>query len=70
MISKLFCKHEWEILSETTTESTFEMATRAINNSGATQGRLPWQLCDGDHKHIIVASCSKCGKIKKYVTEL
>lgn len=63
-----FCKHEWKILSETTTESRAEAA-------GRVNGHIPRPLDRHDldplygKKLIQILTC-KCGAIKKFVTEI
>ena len=66
----ILCRHKWEKLSETTTESVFESSMRAISEKMTGRVNLPHQLCDGDRKHIVILSCCNCGAIKKFVTEL
>ncbi len=58
----LFCRHEWKILTQLTTESKLEHAMRQIPN--ATKLNLPHQVCHADRKHIMVLACEKCGKLK------
>ena len=65
----LFCKHSWKLESETTTKSKFEMAMSSLP-VGVSTSKLPWQLCDGDRKHVQVFSCSKCGAIKRFVESI
>ena len=65
----MFCRHEWKLLSETTTKSKFESSMEALP-SGAQKMQLPWQLCDADRKHIQTFSCEKCGKLKRYVVQI
>lgn len=67
---KIFCNHEWEILSDTTTESKFEHARRICDNTGAVSVKIPHQMCQADRKNIQILSCSKCGKLKRYVTNI
>lgn len=61
----MFCKHDWEILSEHTTESQIEHA----NNMGImiTEGGSTLMF---ERKFIQIIKCDKCGKIKRYVTEV
>ena len=67
---KLFCKHKWEILTETTTKSKFEITAEVSNLSSSSDFTVPWQLADASRKHIIVVTCPKCGKIKKFVENI
>jgi len=65
---QLFCKHDWEILSETTTKSKFESSMEAIGNRGSKG--MPHQLCHADRKLIQIVSCKKCGKLKRFATNI
>ena len=60
----MFCKHNWKILSETRTDS---IAERAIKNgmhiSRCTSHYLKQTL-------VQIVTCEKCGKIKRYVSEV
>lgn len=64
----LFCKHEWSKLSETLTESNMERQINLLRTLGKvpTQGHPAWF----DKKLIQIFECKKCGKIKKFVTEV
>ena len=66
----LFCKHNWKVLSETVTKSTFEIAVNALNKLSLSDCKIPHQLCKDSRKHIVILSCSKCGKLSKQVTEI
>jgi hypothetical protein len=67
----MFCKHEWESLSETVTKSKYESSIKAVKSLGLEgKTKLPWQLCDADRKHIQVFTCKKCGKLKRFVEQL
>jgi len=63
----MFCKHKWEVLSETVTKSKFEIATQIENLKTVT---LPWQLCCAKRKHIQIVTCSGCGKLKRFVEDI
>ena len=63
----MFCKHEWQLLSETTTESKLEHSMKQLNQLIKS---LPWQLCDAERKHIQTFSCKKCGLLKRFVEEI
>ncbi len=57
----MFCKHDWEVLSETTSKSRVELALElgmTINKGYAS---------DLERKHIQTFTCSKCGKFKRFV---
>jgi hypothetical protein len=62
----LFCKHQWETITDRVTESPFEVATRMTE--GSTGRTIPHQMCSTKRKHILVVACKVCGKIKKFVT--
>lgn len=61
---KIFCKHDWKLISEITTKSAFELATE--NLATMAHVKLPWQLCNADRKVIQLVTCPKCGAIKKF----
>ena len=67
---KIFCNHEWSVLSETITKSKLEISINNLKEEGASKANLPWQLCDADRKHILVLCCDKCGKLKRFVEEI
>lgn len=66
----MFCKHEWEVLSETMTESQFEHAMKVLKPS--TQGKftIPGQMSCADRKYIQIVCCDKCGKLKRFVESI
>jgi len=66
----LFCKHVWEVLSETTTESVFEHAIKTIRQQAEGRVKIPPQLCDGERHHIQVVTCRKCGKLHRFVEHI
>jgi hypothetical protein len=66
----MFCKHEWELVSETITKSKFEAAIAALREVGIEKLTLPRQLADGNRKHIQTFTCKKCGKLKRFVEDL
>lgn len=63
---KLFCKHEWKVLSEITIKSKLEVVVQELVGCS----NLPWQLADADRKHIQVFVCDKCGKLKRFVEKI
>lgn len=67
---KLFCKHEYKLLSETITKSKFEVTIETLKNAEANSLNIPWQLADVSRKHIQVFICDKCGKLKRFVEEI
>lgn len=58
----MFCKHEWVVLSETVTKSAVEIA--------ASLGATSIKNASTDRKHILVVSCDKCGKLKRFVEDI
>lgn len=62
------CKHQWKVLVEKTTESTFEHALRVTGNYNGV--RIPHQLYQDGRKHIVILTCSKCGDLKEIVNKL
>ena len=60
----MFCKHEWKVLSEITTESMAEHAA----NIGATINKGNETIME--RKHIQIVTCSKCGKLKRFVENI
>lgn len=64
----MFCKHDWELKNEATTESKFEHALKQCKKAGVTNKfTLSGQMCDAERKYIQVFACRKCGKLKKFV---
>ena len=57
----LFHEHEWEVLSETTTESKVEQVKRL--GLEITHGCFR----DCEKKHITILTCKKCGKLKRFM---
>lgn len=60
----IFCKHDWQILSEITSKSPMECAEK----SGIILTKGPSAIVT--RKLVQIVSCKKCGKIKKFVTEV
>ena len=58
------CKHEWKLLSETVTKSGFEVAA-SFNNF-----MIPTSENSTARKHIQVFTCTKCGKLKRFLEDL
>lgn len=67
----IFCKHEWELISETITKSKIEVAMSLLpDNRELKKINLSWQLADASRKHIQSFQCKKCGKLKRFVEEI
>ena len=62
---KLLCKHDWKILSETTTKSRFEMSMAQLHSSRSIE--LSGSLCNAERKCIQIVTCKECGALKKFV---
>ena len=65
----IFCKHKWELLSETVTQSKFEVSIELVSKF-TDKINLPWQMSSADRKHIQVFTCDKCGKLKRFVEDI
>jgi len=66
----MFCKHEWKVLSETTTQSKFECALGAVNGIADGKIDIPSQMACAVRKYIQIVSCDKCGKLKRFVEDI
>ena len=67
----MFCKHDWQVLSETVTKSKYEDSLQVSKGAGIIgKFDMPGQLCCADRKHIQVFACSKCGNLKRFVEEI
>lgn len=64
----MFHKHEWEVLSEVTTESKYEQLNRGGLSNLKTSGAMILELTA--RKHILTVTCEKCGEIKQFVNEI
>ena len=64
------CKHKWDKVSDIVTESSFEMALRVGKEHCVGSINLPHQLVQDGRKHIVILTCSKCGKVKEIVNRL
>jgi len=62
----LFCKHDPELLSETTTKSGLELMKEVLPEAIKFKGdhRLTFR------KHIQVFVCKKCGQLTRYVENI
>lgn len=61
------CKHKWEVLSETVTESHIEQLRRinATFNSHDSSSKIFLE-----RKHIQVFTCAQCGAFKRFVEDI
>lgn len=63
----MFCKHQWKVLYSTQTESTSEQSIRLVGSAPIAHNRFDvYSLFN--KKYIVICTCNKCGKIKKYQT--
>ena len=60
-----FCKHDWKVKSETTTKSKFQSAMDAC-----PARHIPWQMACAERKFIQIVTCTKCGKLKRFVESI
>jgi len=60
----MFCKHDWKVISETTTKSKVEHAKELGMVVNKCSG------FDLDRKFIQIVCCSKCGKLKRHVEDI
>ena len=63
------CNHEWKILLERETDSPIQHSIKAMGGIDKIKN-LPWQLCESKRFLIEIITCNKCGKIKKFETEI
>lgn len=62
-MKKLFCNHQWEILSEKMIESPAERF-EILNDKNIAY--LPWLF---KSKYICILKCTKCGKLNKTIED-
>jgi hypothetical protein len=68
---KIFCKHDWKVLLETTTKSKFEASMEVLGKTNIEKKiSLPHQLCCAKRMHIQIIVCPKCGKLKRFTSIL
>lgn len=61
----MFCKHEWKLLSETTTVSKVQhLAEIGVTTVKGLSGDV------ASRKLIQIAACDKCGKLKRFVENI
>lgn len=62
----MFCKHEWEVLVNETTESQMEQTLRLTGECPMPNNS--YELAEmTKRKNICTLACKKCGKLKHYV---
>jgi heterodisulfide reductase subunit A-like polyferredoxin len=64
---RIFCKHEWKLLSETVTKSDLETLLEAFSDR---HGKVNTHADSGNRKHIAICTCTKCGKLERFVEYL
>lgn len=57
----LFCRHEWEKLAETTLASAFEQMAASVTKANRIEAGPTYFR----KKHIVIATCKKCGRVYK-----
>jgi hypothetical protein len=60
----MFCKHEWKLLSETTTESKVEF----LKKLEISLEEAPYHALN--RKFIQIVVCPKCNKLKRFVENI
>ena len=63
------CKHDWQMISEVTTKSKYELIGESTGN---VPGLSNWSQLSPitDRKFIQTLRCSKCGKLKRFVENI
>lgn len=60
----IFCRHDWELISETKTKSKIEQ----MIEMGANPTTVPAYMME--KKLIQILKCKKCSKLKRFVEEI
>ena len=66
---KLFKQKDWEIISETTTESQMEQSLRLTGECPSPRNEYQFRDMTA-RKHIVILKCKNTGKIKKMVENI
>ena len=66
MFKKLFCKHNWELISKETTKSNVQVILEANYNPK----NFKYLYSDLQRYLIQIVVCKRCGKIKKFKDQL
>jgi len=65
----MFCKHDWKILSEMTTDSQMDKLNKKFEYCPVRFHK--WDVSSLFAKQLIqLVTCTKCGKLKKLVTNI
>lgn len=70
IFKKILCSHEWVKLSEIVTESSLECTMKVFSTPRLEEISLPGNAFNSDKKVIQVFTCSKCGKLKRFVEKV
>lgn len=62
---KFFCKHEWKLIQNITTESHIEHIKHTLGTDAVR--RFTIYRDNIERKNIVILSCNKCGKLKRFV---
>ncbi len=63
------CKHDWEIIQETTTESRAELQGKLTGKVAVASNSFDHQYLY-KRKHITILKCKNCPKLKRFVEEI
>jgi hypothetical protein len=63
----LFCNHAWMTIKDFTTESKMEQMIRLTDRTVTPTNEYQLDALTSK-KHILIAECECCGKIKKFST--
>lgn len=66
---KAFCKHEWEVLLEVTTESKMGHFASVSSYWQPPANFFQYEAMTA-RKHITTVTCKKCGGLKRFVEEI
>jgi Fe2+ or Zn2+ uptake regulation protein len=61
----MFCKHEWEVVSDSVLPSAWEIFSKTKSRPASPGGT---SILFFEAKHVHIMYCRKCGKVKKTVT--
>lgn len=67
---RIFCRHDYELISETTTTSGIEHTLKVLNEFGRAVDSMKGGGLTADRKHIQVFTCKKCGNLKRFVEDI
>ena len=70
MKMSIFCKHDYELISETTTESRIEHTLRVANENKLNCNSIKGAGAGANRKFIQVFTCKNCGDLKRFVEDI